>query len=547
MAINLLGGLQTIGNDIKQGVTDFGQFGTPQSRFAPVNYAQVAAQKTPAPMGVTAKTPAANVSAPAATLPKTQQNPVTAPAAQPLASVQTPAYNPASDPTYNPTTGGTASHPTYATPNPSGDQTGYVMNGNDQMVPAGSAGTTTPTFSGLLSQAVNQQNSPYNTTAMNNINQTAQYGAGNIPIGQSAADIASNYGQQIANVGQKGAAFESGQLTTGTSPVAEGNAAVTANTTANQQNALATGEQAALQGTAQQLTAQNQAANASNAAAGQSLTGQGQTYGALQSAASLAQPSTAAYGQTTFNPVTGQYTDGGGLPASVLQQYASMAANGQYSAIPASITGNPVLSAQLNQAAAAINPNYNPITSAAIGQGQAAVASAPYGAQANNINTQNTTGTNIAASGATQAVQQYNALNAANTTFDNQASQVLSVLQQGSLNGSIPDVNKAINQLGGKLGSTQVQALSSSLTELGAAYTNLLSSNGGTPTAQDQQALAALSPNSSAAQIATSIAQLKAAAQIKLQSQQALAQGYSNSLGGSTGNMSSTSGFGWNG
>lgn len=262
-----------------------------------------------------------------------------------------------------------------------------------------------------------------------------------------------------------------------------------------------------IQGTQVQQTGLNEAGGLQNSA--------------LSSAASSAQPSPASFGQTTFNPLTGNYEGSGGLPPDVLQQYAQMAANGQYSAIPSSITGNPVLSAQLNQAAQAINPAYNPISSSAQGA-----------ASASNIQTAGTTATNIAAQGAGTAVQAYNTLNAANTTFDQQASQVLSVLSQGKLDGSIPDVNAALNKIGGKLGSTQVQALSSSLAELNTAYTQLLSSGNQTPTAADQQALATLNPNSSAAMIATSIQQLKAAAQIKLNSAKTLASGYGNALGG---------------
>jgi len=88
---------------------------------------------------------------------------------------------------------------------------------------------------------------------------------------------------------------------------------------------------------------------------------EGQQLGALQGAAGLAQPSQAAYGQTVFNPLTGQYSDGGGLPPEVMQQYAQMAASGQYNTIPSFITSNPVLNAQLNVAAKSINPNFTPV------------------------------------------------------------------------------------------------------------------------------------------------------------------------------------------
>jgi hypothetical protein len=93
----------------------------------------------------------------------------------------------------------------------------------------------------------------------------------------------------------------------------------------------------------------------------QALTERGQTLGTLESAAGLAAPSQAAFGQTTFNPLTGGYAGGGGLPPEVMQQYAQMAASGQYAAIPSFITSNPVLNAQLNVAAKAYNPNFTPV------------------------------------------------------------------------------------------------------------------------------------------------------------------------------------------
>lgn len=158
-----------------------------------------------------------------------------------------------------------------------------------------------PTFPGLLGSLASTSQAG-SEPAKNYTEQTAQYGAGNLPIGQSAADIAKEYGQKIADVGGQGARFEAGQLSTGTSPVASGNAAITAQTTAAQQQALATGEEAALQGTGQQLTAEQQAANAANAAAGQATAGQGQEISGLGTAAGLAQPTLGGIGQVPFSP-----------------------------------------------------------------------------------------------------------------------------------------------------------------------------------------------------------------------------------------------------
>lgn len=197
---------------------------------------------------------------------------------------------------------------------------------------------------------------------------------GNLPIGQSAADIAASYGQRIADVGQQAAKAQAGYLTTGTTPVAEGGAAVIAQTAAEQQKALATGEQAALMGTGQQLTAEQQAQTGLTAAGG------------------LTKPELGAYGQTYYSPIGGG-TIGqgqGGAFDSAMNTYIQMAANGQYGAIPSTITGNPVLNAEVIQGAQKANPSFDPVTSGAKGasaveltkQGSA-VQSQANGAEAN--------------------------------------------------------------------------------------------------------------------------------------------------------------------
>lgn len=115
------------------------------------------------------------------------------------------------------------------------------------------SGATVNAQGGLITpaQQPNQTHSGLITSAVN----SAQ---GNAGIGQNAANIAADFAKRYTEVGQLGAKAQGGYLSTGTTPVAEGNAAIIANTTANQQKAIAEGETAALQGTGQQLTAQNQ-------------------------------------------------------------------------------------------------------------------------------------------------------------------------------------------------------------------------------------------------------------------------------------------------
>lgn len=237
-------------------------------------------------------------------------------------------------------------------------------------------------------------------------------------------------------------------------------------------------------------------------------------------------PTPTAFGQTSFNPTTGQFTGGsGGLDPTTLQQYAQMAANGQYSAIPSSITSNIALSAQLNAAAKAINPSYNPITSQA--QGAAA---------AQNATTTGTIDTSTAASGYTQAIQQYQQMNTASQAATLQAKSVTDILSQSGINSSNSnDYTTAINNLAGRLGSTNVTALNTAITELQSRYSALLAGNGQTPSSAIAQALSLLNPNSSAAQINQAINVLQNSADILTSTQYQQAQTYHNQLtGGST-------------
>ena len=123
-----------------------------------------------------------------------------------------------------------------------------------------------------------QNNQPTNRntvapTAPTNLNQQyLQYLANTAQGNQAYADraraIADAAGQRISDIGGQGARGQAGYLTTGTSPVAEGNAAVLAQTTAAQQRAVAEGATMQLTGNSQGLTAQNQMQSGLNQAVG---------------------------------------------------------------------------------------------------------------------------------------------------------------------------------------------------------------------------------------------------------------------------------------
>lgn len=349
------------------------------------------------------------------------------------------------------------SNGTFTTPN------GATVNGAGSIITP--SPQNNPTFSGLVGSLVNSANQNQN-------------------IGQQAQGIANQFAPQMAAITKGATGQIVGDKTTGTSPVGEGNAAIASSAAGSLLSGLSSAENAQLAALSPQLTAQSQQQSG------------------LTSAVNASQPNTASYGQTVFNPLTGQYENGGGLPAEVLQSYAQMAANGQYSAIPSSITSNPVLSAQLNAAAKAINPNYSPITSTA--QGNAA---------ASNVQSSGTAPTQAAAAGLQQATQQYVDANTAYTTAQQQANSLQQVLQKTGINSNPQFINQTINNLQNQLGSADYTSYITTLTELQQKYSNLLSSVGAqTPTVNGNQALTILNPNSTPVQINAAIDALNQAA-----------------------------------
>ncbi len=376
--------------------------------------------------------------------------------------------------------------------------------------------------SGLVSTAKPSAAQTQNLAALE------QASAANQGIGQQAENIAQQYGQKIAEVGRLGAGAQAGDLSTGTSVVGQGNAAIASQSASAQQQALAQGEQAALEGTGQALTANQQQIGGLTSALGGANTQQQIAQGAYGTAAGLAQPTQAAYGQTVFNPLTGQYESGGGLPPEVMQQYAKLAANGNYSAIPTSITGNPVLSAQLNAAASQINPNYSPLQSEAQGQ---------------NIATQTTTGTNIASTGLTSAVQNYVQMKNYADAASSQANDLLNVLNTTNLNGTpLLAVNQTLNAIGNETSDPNVKSLQVAAQEAQALYSRLLSTGGATPTANDTRALNSLDGNSTPKVTAAAIQQLNNSVSNMLNAQYKTVQTYSQNLGGNTSSYSSNTG-----
>lgn len=215
---------------------------------------------------------------------------------------------------------------------------------------------TPPTYTGLLSLL--QGASAPSATQTGLVSQLANSTSKNTEIGQQAQDIANKYGQQYSDVGQRAAAAKAGYLTTGTTPVAEGNAAVVANTAAQQQQAIAQGEQAALQGIGYQLTGQGQVQSGLTSALGGANTQQGQQITGLNAATGYAQPQLAGIGtQAYYNPLNpGANT---GTPFTAGQVGAEQSLGAQYSQNVSANRQATAIKGQINNYLAT-NPNLNP-------------------------------------------------------------------------------------------------------------------------------------------------------------------------------------------
>lgn len=342
-----------------------------------------------------------------------------------------------------------------------GSGTGYVATPSQtsSTTPTATA-TATPTRGLFGSIASSLANPAPNTTAQNYTQQAVDYGAGSIPIADRAKTIADEYGKRYADLGIKGANFEAGQLTTGTSPVAEGNAAVTAQTTAAQQAALAAGESAALQGIGYQLTGQEQAANAANAGAGQAYTGQTITQAGQLGAAGLVKPSPTSYGQTVFDPTTGTFTGGGGNldPQTQATSFAQKVINGQmtYEQALSSLgyAGN-VGSTFLNNAITAAGGN-------------------PLQLQASGGATQDVIGTQ------TQQVEGYKS---ALQQGQNLQSQLTDLITSFGLNPSdINGVNTGLQKIANNVSDPRYKILQNYVNDIANTYSQVLTPPGGSAT-----------------------------------------------------------------
>lgn len=357
---------------------------------------------------------------------------------------------------------------------------------------------------------------------LRNLEKTAQ---SNAAIGRDARATSDMYGNEIARVGKLGAGAVAGARSTGTDVVGRGNANIAAESASNRMNALSAGLTAELQGTQQQLTGASQAANAFNNALTGANMQQQLGISAMGQGAQIAAPSPAQYGQTVFDPASGQYVGGNLDPQQQAQSLAQQVINGQ-------MTYDQALASLGYAGQAGTNFLNNAIT----GQGGNALQLQAQGAgQQANISTQTTAGTDIARQGLGQATQDYVQMNTAAQFANQQASAVSNILAQTGLNEiSSTDYNKALNSLKGRFSDTNFAALNTALQEAQIAYTNLLSTGGGTPSGREAAAINTLNINQSAGAINASIQELESAVARRLQAQYSAVQQYNTNLGGGT-------------
>ncbi len=368
-------------------------------------------------------------------------------------------------------------------------------------------------LSSVSSNAVTSGANNYQSANQGLINATKQ----NQEYADRARQIADNAGQQISSIGQIGARTGAGYRTTGTSPVGEGNAAVLNQSTAAQQQAVAAGANMQLTGNAQGLTAQQQMQSGFNQAAGLGLQGQGQGISGLGTAVGYGQPQLGQYGQTYYNPLNAGQGGSGGSQVQpndpfyqTLQSYAQQAATGQYSAIPSSITSNPVLNAQLNEMAKGINPSYNPVTSAAQSQ-----------VTANQVGTQ---------AGYQSALQQ----------GQNLQAQLTDLIRTFGLNpGDINAANIGIQQIAKNVSDPHYKQLQNYINDIANTYSQILTPPGGSATDTSRGIAASmLDATASGTSIIDTMRSLDEAAKAKIAGVQT-SYGSVGSSGGVT--------FGWDG
>lgn len=312
------------------------------------------------------------------------------------------------------------------------------------------------------------------------LNKLAATGQANIPIGETAQNIANQYQKDIAQTlgGGIGEALGYAKQPGG---IGAGNELALYNAATGRAQALTQAEQAALQGTGQQLTAQQQAASA------------------LGTAGQLTQPSGAF--PFVFNPSTGQFqTSGGGVlsPQAAAQQLAQGV-----------IAGTIPYSDAVSALGYAGNVGQELLTAAINAQGgDLTQIQAQQQAKQTNIGLTGTAEKQAASDGFKSALQESQNANENYSKLTGISGQVIDSLSTWKQNGILTNVNTALNNIASITSDPNYQTFITALINAQATYTNILGSSSIPPTQADKDAVNALNPSSSADAIVAALNQL---------------------------------------
>jgi hypothetical protein len=379
-------------------------------------------------------------------------------------------------------------------------------------------------FPGLINSQANASGAAANTGATNY--NTANQGllnatAGNQQYQDNAANIANTAGQQISNIGQIGARGEAGYLTTGTSPVGEGNSAVLVQSTAAQQQAVSQGANMQLAGNAQGLTGQLQQEQGYNQASGNALTGQGQGISGLNNAAGNTTPVQVPYNNQYISPTTGQPVSGGGA------------------------TTGTAMSQLPQQAQDAVNSYAQQVQSGAMTRADAESRLSAYGVAGTNALNEvlgssfNTNASNASAGTTAVGQQIQTAATATNQALDT-LSSLFNNLSPFQTQG-IPATNSLANWVASALGDQALSQYKTNLADARSQLIGVLNSAGGTPTGNEATANQYLPDNMTKAQFDANVGTTQNPGIVR----QLVAQKVSSFTGSGSQNSSGSTTGGW--
>lgn len=318
----------------------------------------------------------------------------------------------------------------------------------------------------------------------------AKTAAKNEEIAGRARDIASRAGAAYADIGKKGAGATAGYSTTGTQPVAEGNAAVVARTTSAAQTAVAEGAQTELQGIDKELAAANQEALAQKASGDLAK-------GALDSAGGFATPVQQPFNTQLVDPITGQPIPQGaggaaGMQDAIKLQISRLAAGtGSYDQAVSALQayGQPGINA-LNSA---LGPNFDPAKSNANAAAKAAAL---------NQNVQQGRSVELASNSAYAALDK----------LGNELGKLSPLYKAG-----IPITNNVLSDIANFLGNSAVSQYQSTLNDARSQVAAVLAATGGsTPTDAMSTARGYLPDGMTAQQLTQKVAAVKELIQQKV-------------------------------